>query len=315
MSYFKELQQSYLRHKHEVGDTYVADPVQHVLDVLKEFDSFSSAVHKRTIKSRVEILDSLRICSELLNLHVVQLPANVENFIKQFCLRIDTMRNMIARKDGVYKLKDLDADLHDRSKGRLIFLEQSIKNHIRMYKDGTSLPPITDKDRSSLNKHYAKLDKLPERLNQPFAVLTSGVVPLFEDFNVTTDKMLKLVGFSYERVGDSFVILKNQHLLALDVNKITEMAQAAETDAAGKPKKKKVAVDLPKVIADLLTTVNRTSREKYALMSDKLIRNPKNGDIAFAWLIKEEQLRMLSRLARTTRLQSWDVPHRRINLL
>jgi hypothetical protein len=172
-----------------------------------------------------------------------------------------------------------------------------------MYREGHGMPPITDKDRKTMQKHYASEQKLPERINQPFAVIESGVVPLFEDFNLLSDKVLKIVGFRYERIADSFVILKNQKLLAADIPKLTEMFG----EGRGKTK-----IDVIKIIRDIVDSINKNSEVKYELMSNSLTPNPRNANIKFAWLIPAKQLKDMTRLGRTVRLQSWSLPHRHV---
>lgn len=276
------------------------DPVEHVLEVLTEFDRFRKAVTKREVKNRRDIMDALEYCAELLTISALQLPANVENDIKQFVLRITTTRTLIGRKDGVYKLTDLIDDLTDGAKGKLLFIEQRIKNNVRMFREGTGMPPITDADRVKMNKHYAAESKLPERITTPFAVIESGVVPLFEDFNILSDKVLKLVGFQYERIADSFVVLKHQKLLAADIPKLTEMFGEGRRNS----------LNIQKIIGDVLEQINKNSSVKYELMSTSLVSNPKNANMKFAWLIPASKLRDLSRFGRTVRLQSWSLPHR-----
>lgn len=283
----------------------IVDPVEHVLDTMKCFDIFRSMIAKRTVKSRKAILDSMMACIELLDIKILSLPANVENDLKQFTLRLQTIRTLIARKDGVYKLNDLIADLSDKSNGKLLFIEQRIKNNIRMFKDGTGLPPINDDDRAKMQKHYVKQNKLPERIATPFTVLESGVVPLFEDFNILTDKSLKLIGIPYERIADSFVVLKDQKLIAADVPKLEEMF--------GEGRKKKVNVHT--LMNEVLDMVNKTSPIKYALMSDQIVRNPNNANIALGWIIPKDKLLAMSRVGRTVRLQSWSLPHRHTSVL
>ncbi len=283
----------------------IVDPVEHVLDTMKCFDSFRSMIAKRNVKSRKAILDSMMACIELLDIKILSLPANVENDLKQFTLRLQTIRTLIARKDGVYKLNDLIADLSDKSNGKLLFIEQRIKNNIRMFKDGTGLPPINDDDRAKMQKHYVKQNKLPERIATPFTVLESGVVPLFEDFNILTDKSLKLIGIPYERIADSFVVLKDQKLIAADVPKLEEMF--------GEGRKKKVNVHT--LMNEVLDMVNKTSPIKYALMSDQIVRNPNNANIALGWIIPKDKLLAMSRVGRTVRLQSWSLPHRHTSVL
>ncbi len=296
MSHFAELLEKI---KSPSGGEF--DPAEHVLSVFTAFDTFRRTVVKGEIKSRRVIMESLKECAQLLQHHLVQLPANVENDIRQFILRIETIHTMIGRKDGVYKLADLINDLSDTAKGKLLFIEQRIKNNVRMYREGHGMPPITDKDRKTMQKHYASEQKLPERLNQPFAVVESGVVPLFEDFNLLSDKVLKIVGFRYERVADSFVILKNQKLLAADIPKLTEMF------GEGRGKNK---IDVIKIIRDIVDSINKNSEVKYELMSSSLTPNPRNANIKFAWLIPAKQLKDMTRLGRTVRLQSWSLPHR-----
>ena len=281
------------------------DPADHVIDVFTEFDRFRKAIVKREVKSRSAVINALEDCVTLLQHNLLQLPANVEHDLKQFILRVSTMKTMIARKDGVYKLTDLIDDLTDTSKGKLNFIEQRVKNNARMFREGTGMPPITDGDRAKMQKHYAKESKLPERIATPFTVIDSGVVPLFEDFNLLSDKILKLVGFNYERIADSFVVLKGQKLLAADIPKLTEMFGEG----------RKAKLDIVKLMADILSKINESSSIKYEMMSTSLVSNPKNANIKFAWLIPADKLRTMTRLARTTRLQSWSLPHRHQSVL
>lgn len=292
MSYFQALPKT---------AALISDPVDHVLAVFTEFDLFRKVVTKREIKSRNEILKALEECSVRLQPNLLQLPANVENDLKQFTLTIDTMGTMIARKDGVYKLVDLIHDLNDQSKGKLQFIEQRVKNNVRMFREGTGLPPVTDADRTKMQKHYDSASKLPERLATPFAVIDYSLVPVFEDFKLMEDKALKAVGFNYDHIAESFVVLKNQKLLAADIPKLTEMF------GDGKGKKK---FDLLSVVTDVVESINKNSAVKYEIMSPSFIRNPKNANIALVWLIPADKLRALGRIGRSVRLKSWSLPHR-----
>lgn len=292
--FFKELEA-----KIKLGHSEI-DPPEHVLSVFSEFDRFRKAITKSEIKSRREIMDALSACVHLLHLKTLQLPANVENDIKQFTLRLSTIEKMIGRKDGVYKLADLKNDVTDSAKGKLLFIEQRIKNNVRMYREGTGQPPITDADRSKMQKHYSVESKLPDRIATPFAVVESNVVPLFEDFNAVSDKVLKLVGIDYDRIADSFVVLKRQKLLAADIPKLIEMFGEGRRNT----------IYLHSIIMDVLEQINKNSAIKYELMSSSLVSNPKNANIKFAWLIPATKLKDMSRFTRTVRLQSWSLPHR-----
>lgn len=302
MSYFKDLKSKYQHATH----SDVADPAEHVILVFTEFDLFRRAVTKREIKSRNEIMAAMKTCVDLLSPRLLQLPANVENDIKQFALRLTTMVTMIGRKDGVYKFADLAEDLNDASRGKLQFIEQRIKNNVKMFREGTGLPPINDVDRAKMQKFYSNSNKLPERLATPFAVVHYPLVPLFEDFNLMTDKALKTVGLRYERMAESFVVLKDQVLLAADIPKLTEMF-------ADTKKRQKSGIDLPAVVMDILEQINKNNPgNKFELMSPIPVRNPRNANIALFWLIPADKLRALGRVGRTSRLQSWSLPHRHV---
>lgn len=304
MSYFKDLKSKYQHATH----ADVVDPAEHVIAVFNEFDLFRRAVTKREIKSRNEITTAMKTCVDLLSPRLLQLPANVETDIKQFALRLSSMTTMIERKDGVYKFADLVDDLNDPARGKLQFIEQRIKNNTKMFREGTGLPPINDADREKMQKFYSHANKLPERLATPFAVVHYPVVPLFEDFNLMSDKALKMVGFKYERMAESFVVLKDQVLLAADVPKLTEMF--ADT------KKRKKGIDLPAVVLDILDQINKNNPgNKFELMSPVPVRNPRNANIALFWLIPADKLRALGRAGRTVRLQSWSLPHRHVAAL
>lgn len=300
MSYFKDLKQKYI-----ILNNIPEDPAEHVLAVFTEFDAFRKAVTKREIKKRNEITDALESCVKLLNPKILQLPANVENDIKQLALRLNTMVMMIGRKDGVYKLIDLISDFNDPARGKLMFIEQRIKNNVKMFHEGTGLPPVTDVDRAKMQKFYDGASKLPERIATPFTVIDYPIVPLFEDFNLLEDKALKQVGFRYERIAESFVVLKGQKLLVADVPKLTEMF--------GTGRKNKL--DLHAVIMDVLAQINKNSHVKYELMSPTFQRNPRNANLSLAWLIPAEKLKILSRVGRTVKLTSWSLPHRHVPLL
>lgn len=297
MSYFKQI-------KMLTSGGKVTDSVEHVFMVLAELAHFRKAITKREIKSRNEILEALEDCSELLDIKLLQLPANVENDIKQLTLTLRTMATMIARKDGVYKLVDLSTDLNDTSKGKLLFIEQRIKGNAKMFQEGTGQQPITDTDRKKLQKTYAKEDKLPDRIAQAFAVIDYPIVPVFEDFNLSNDKALRHAGFDYDRIAESFVVLKNQKLLVADLPKLQEMF--------GQGKKR---VDVVQLMIDMVASINKSSQIKYELMSTTLISNPKNANLKLAWLIPADKLRSLARMGRTTRLQNWSLPRQQSSSL
>jgi len=167
---------------------------------------------------------------------------------------------------------------------------------------------------NSLMKHKSKL---PSSLRgKMFKMIQMPVVPFVtSNFHVLTPKFLRRTGLKYEIVDESsFVVLKDQYLLAFDAIKATEYKGRKSGKAAlnvkglkARQRSTKHKTMQEEFVLDVIEQINEVSDEDYVLVSSKFQGNPSNGNIALAWIMPRRIYSMFERNANMANL-SWGLP-------
>jgi hypothetical protein len=169
-----------------------------------------------------------------------------------------------------------------------------------------------DDDLATLSESYKELSRrLPRTLKHPFAPVYYPVVPIFQDIGVYKNPTrLENAGLKVTRVGDHFIVLENQLLLCIDLDRIGVKGSLRLTRDGQKMKTVNNNSELETEIHKIVGHINETARHSgtsFAVASDTIVRNPNNPRIALVWLIEEKVRKKLANTLTNTKVQ-WDIP-------
>ena len=167
-----------------------------------------------------------------------------------------------------------------------------------------------DDDLATLTHSYKDLNrKLPHAIRAPFQAIYFPVVPVFEDISVYKNpSRLTNAGIRVTPIGDHFIVLENQLLLCVDLDKIG--VKASLRDTGERMKTVNNSHDLEDKISSIIESINEAAvhnGQRFALASDRVVRNPKNPRIALVWLIDERARKKLANVLNSIRVQ-WSIP-------
>jgi len=198
----------------------------------------------------------------------------------------------------------LAADLNDpKSKAKLSALKRElVQKH--------------DDDLAELSESYKELvRRLPRQLRHPFSMVYYPVVPIFQDIGAYKNpSRLENAGLSVKRIGDHFLVLEDQMLLCIDLDRIGVKGSLRLTRDGQKMKTVNNNNELEVAISDIVGQINETARHtgtSFAVASDTIVRNPNNPRIALVWLIEERVRRNLTNTLNNTKVQ-WDIPRHKM---
>lgn len=173
-----------------------------------------------------------------------------------------------------------------------------------------------DKAMGKLVASYSKFyNKIPATLKGlPFAAFKMPVTPLFKDLGAQIEpERLDRAGFDVTRVGDGYLVLEDQFMIAFDhkelgidsgVRKVKGGFKIAKLSG---PKREIAATEANDKLIELIEQVNRRSAVRYALASTKFVPNPRNPKVWLAWIVTENQRKALAQTLRTVEVD-WGLP-------
>lgn len=168
-----------------------------------------------------------------------------------------------------------------------------------------------DDEYAKLSESYKHLkDHIPKDVphGAPFTALMHPVVPLFDDINAMKDPgKLERAGFKVTPVGDHFIVLEQQTLLCMDLERMGIAASLRPSRDKTKLKSVNNSSELMEAIEEVLEIVNRRAPKKFAIASQTIVRNPHNPKIVLVWIMTEHSRKMLESTLRTRRVD-WDIP-------
>lgn len=164
----------------------------------------------------------------------------------------------------------------------------------------------------SYSKHFRSL---PTTLRgMPFKALSLPVAPLFKDLSAQIEPArLSRAGFDVTQVGDGYLVLEDQFLIAFDyrdqgmesgVRKVKGGFRAVRHTGPARTRHKDSAIDK---LREILDKLNARSSVKYALASMKFVPNPRNPKLWLAWIVTEHQRTQLAQTLRTVEVD-WGLP-------
>lgn len=173
-----------------------------------------------------------------------------------------------------------------------------------------------DDDLASLSESYKELSRrLPRTLKHAFAPIYYPVVPVFQDIGVYKNpSRLENAGLKVTRVGDHFIVLENQLLLCIDLERVGVKGSIRLTRDGQKMKTVNNNNELEAKIHEIVGHINETARHSgtaFAVASDTVVRNPNNQHIALVWLVEEKVRKKLANTLTNTKVQ-WDIPRHNI---
>lgn len=155
--------------------------------------------------------------------------------------------------------------------------------------------------------------KLPATLRTSYDVISMPVVPVFDDFNIVTDKSLSALHIKHKSFEGLFHVLEEQQLLVFRKDEATTYTA---TMKSGKTRVKqagsgtKVKSDravgkqtarqklIQNHITDIIANeINPALHVEYTLVSVHFPTSPKNKNIMFAWIMRKDKLKQLERAA------------------
>lgn len=165
---------------------------------------------------------------------------------------------------------------------------------------------------SSYSKYYSKLPR--DLKGFPFKAFRIPITPLYEDVAAQIDPgIIERAGFDVTRVGDGYLVLENQNIIAFDYEAMGWESGFSNTIKGTKVIQltgpQRVAYGQAKVdsINSVLDTINAKSSVKFVLASTLLIPNPRNPKIWLAWIVSTSQRRHLEQALKTTEVV-WGLP-------
>lgn len=175
------------------------------------------------------------------------------------------------------------------------------------------LDHMQDEHKEMMRVYGKNLAKLPAKLRTSYDVIEMPVVPMFEDFNIVTDKALDGLGLKYKSFDGLFHVIENQILLVFRKDEATTYTATTKggkerTKQAGSGTQVKADRTARKqnirqnIIQDNLNNIieneiNPATHKEYALVSVFFPTSPKNKDIMFAWIMPKDKLRRFMRNA------------------
>lgn len=168
-----------------------------------------------------------------------------------------------------------------------------------------------DDEFAQLSESYKHLkDSIPKQIphGKPFNAIAHPVVPLFDDINAMKDPgKLERAGFKVTPVGDHFIVLENQMLLCMDLERMHIPQSLRPSRDKTKLKSVNNSSELMDAIEEVLEIINRRAPQKFAIASTTIVRNPHNPKIVLVWIMTEHSRKMLESSLRTRRVD-WDIP-------
>lgn len=195
-----------------------------------------------------------------------------------------------------------------------------LETHYKSAKVKGKKQTITDdenfKDLEKQIKNYQKsYSKLPSSLGGArFKAFTMPIVPAFKDINASINiNVLTRAGFNVDRIGDGFIVLKDQYLIAVDRKEFDmksgfkKVKDGVRISNFNNAERHRESVKNQDKIIELLGKINQRSNTKYALASYMVLANPKNPSIWLFWIVTATQRKSLETALRTVEV-SWGLP-------
>ena len=198
----------------------------------------------------------------------------------------------------------------------------------------TSRQRYEDREKSEAEKHLktlkVKRDNLPVTLKShgdkahAFTVVRLPLVPLFEQWTMTQEALLKRLNIPFLKLG-GYAIFEEQIILVISkaaaqaVNKDfkkTALKLDPKTGRMEIPGKRMLditreavpIVDYAKVILDIIN--EQSSGSTYSLVSDQFVANPRNADLLCFWVMGTAKVSALIKAAGfgSARIKQWGFP-------
>lgn len=190
--------------------------------------------------------------------------------------------------------------------------EETPKGKTRLAALKRELVKKHDDDLATLSESYKELSRrMPRTLKHPFAPIYYPVVPIFQDIGVYKNPTrLENAGLKVTRIGDHFIVLENQLLLCIDLDRIGIKDAIRLTKDGQRMKTVNNNSALETEVHKIVGHINETARHSgtsFAVASDTIVRNPNNPRIALVWLIEEKVRKKLANTLTNTKVQ-WDIP-------
>uniref|UniRef100_A0AB39CE54 Uncharacterized protein n=1 Tax=Pseudomonas phage HRDY3 TaxID=3236930 RepID=A0AB39CE54_9VIRU len=289
--------------KEQVRSSYVSDEdkAQEIERLIKAFDPGTLLVAgvKRPLN------DALTDVSEFLDRHfTLSQLRSIRPYLPEETAGGEPKKDPDCKWNQITYPEILAADVNDpKGKARLSSLKRElVQKH--------------DDELAELSESYKELvRRLPKQLRGPFSMVYYPVVPIFQDIAAYKNPTrLENAGLSVKRIGDHFLVLENQMLLCVDLDRIGVKGSLRLTRDGQRMKTVKNSSELEQEIIKIVGLVNETAKHtgtKLAIASDTIVRNPNNSRIALVWLIDEKVRRNLSNLLNNTKV-TWDIPRHKM---
>lgn len=200
-------------------------------------------------------------------------------------------------------------------------LKQALEAHImsvRAKRTSKKMGSDTDADKAikNLAHSYSKsYTKLPTTLKgMPFTAFRLPITPLFKDIGAQIDPgKLSRAGFEVTRVGDGYIVLENQSLIAFDHKELGIDSGVRKVKGGFKiakltgPKREIAHDESNDKLIQLIEMINAKSHIRYALASSKFIPNPRNPKMWLAWIVTDAQRKALAQTLNTIEVD-WGLP-------
>lgn len=166
-------------------------------------------------------------------------------------------------------------------------------------------------------RYYSKLpNKFPA--GQMFDIIKMPVVPLFESMALNINPApLRRAGIKVTQIGDGFMVLEDQHLLAFDRTKVGWESSLKKRGGVtygprrlSGPKQEESNFNQMMTIHQIVDELNARSGQQFVLASSSFIANPRNRNMMYAWLMPKQQESRLRFTAASMKVR-WDFPFSR----
>ena len=200
-------------------------------------------------------------------------------------------------------------------------IKQAIESHIvsvRSRRTSQKMGSDVTADRAigDLARSYSKsYNKLPTSLKGlPFTAFHMPITPLFKDIGVQIDpSKLERAGFKVTRVGDGYIVLENQSMIAFDHKELGIDSGVRKTKRGYKiaklsgPKRELAHTAANDKLIELIETINSRSHVRYSLASSQFVPNPRNPKMWLAWIVTDAQRKALAQTLNTIEVE-WGLP-------
>ncbi len=166
--------------------------------------------------------------------------------------------------------------------------------------------------RAKLAQYKKEITAVMPRKVSLFTILTVPILPIFEDFNMSSTKVMTKLAVPHSMINGT-AILEKQLVLAFSKKGIAHVLGQTKLLKVPVTRKAQTLRDsvLRQFVEKALELINERSITSYSVVSEKLTQHPANKDVLFCWIAPTTQILKLQQIAKTSKgmkMRDWGFP-------